>query len=245
MSSLYILFATIALNLLIAIVSDVYPRERKASDSLWETIVTQAIQDGLRLDNTFHKVDQEQIKVWDRKKVLLGKDGIKHWNKIDAVTVKAHDNLASTECVEAASHTANLSSRISGLESKVDALLAAIQSSAAFAPQQTFVPQHNAISPRSASNDALSTLNDSQTEEVVNRAEQLVRQLTYSGSCSLKRVKKAANEASLPWETVKLARRNLGVVQVKEIICTDDGSEQATRFWRQGTGLEGESRPWK
>mmetsp|Transcript_11063 Transcript_11063/g.31433 ORF Transcript_11063/g.31433 Transcript_11063/m.31433 type:complete len:152 (+) Transcript_11063:3-458(+) len=77
----YILYATITLNLLIAIVTDVYPKARMDSDSLWEEIITAGIEDTLRAAvHRDHSVKEAlNIEVWSSQEVLEGRDGIKHW----------------------------------------------------------------------------------------------------------------------------------------------------------------------
>jgi len=97
LSVLYILFATIAINLLIAIVTDVYPNARKASDQEWEEIITDGIEDFLRDGMQHAQIDKNTLTIafWNRELLLSGRDGIKHWRPED-VAEKAKEEHEET-----------------------------------------------------------------------------------------------------------------------------------------------------
>jgi len=78
----YIIFATITLNLLIAIVSDIYPQSREQSDFLWEKIITEGIEQFLKASISQKRTTRAtlSIKYWTRYVLLRGKDGVKHWD---------------------------------------------------------------------------------------------------------------------------------------------------------------------
>jgi len=78
-SLIYLFIATIALNLLVAIVTYVYPLARRDSDKQWETLITAAIEDDFSTKRGF--VDGAALTITRslREKLLQGMDGIKHW----------------------------------------------------------------------------------------------------------------------------------------------------------------------
>ncbi|GBG29206.1 Ankyrin repeat domain-containing protein 1 [Hondaea fermentalgiana] len=129
----YILFATISLNLLIAIVTDVYPSARAASDREWEEIITGGIEDNLR--DLLHRQNISQkdlrIETWNEAKLLTGRDGRKHWVASDAVNDDEGCEAGAPAMDGSSSHQstndklAALSEQIRQLTSIVESLRAA------------------------------------------------------------------------------------------------------------------------
>jgi hypothetical protein len=131
----YILYATFTLSLLIAVMSDIYPKEREQSDSLWDEIITDGIENSLQHQAKARWIPQAfrsqnplataaiEIPYWDRNLLLHGKDGLKHW-------VKRSEGGRENEASEA-SLRRFMEAKVSSLESKLTELLGLMQTSAA------------------------------------------------------------------------------------------------------------------
>ena len=130
----YILYATFTLNLLIAVMSDIYPKEREQSDSLWDEIITDGIENSLRDQAKARWIPQAfrsknalanaalEIPYWDRTLLLHGKDGLKHWLKRGEGQDSESSEVSLRRFMEA---------KVSTLEGKLAELLGLMQNSAA------------------------------------------------------------------------------------------------------------------
>ena len=80
----FIIISTVFVNLLIAIISDVYPSLRERSESEWETLITEHLERMMRKTvygfDKMHKMTAFNEAVWKRRnRILKGLDGLKHW----------------------------------------------------------------------------------------------------------------------------------------------------------------------
>lgn len=122
----YILFATVSLNLLIAIVTDVYPSARSASDREWEEIITGGIEDNLRdhLHSKNISSTDLRIETWSEAKLLLGRDGRKHWSKTKA----EESNEDPAELAKNGACTKSTSEKLVDLSEQIKQLTSIVES---------------------------------------------------------------------------------------------------------------------
>lgn len=96
----FIMFATININLLIAIVTDVYPKEREASDSMWEQFITEEIESSLRTNRKHkHLFRDLDINYWDSRKIIANMSN-------EAIYEKREEE--AFEVIEPSSHNTSL-----------------------------------------------------------------------------------------------------------------------------------------
>ncbi|CAK9073272.1 Ryanodine receptor 3 (RYR-3) (RyR3) (Brain ryanodine receptor-calcium release channel) (Brain-type ryanodine receptor) (Type 3 ryanodine receptor) [Durusdinium trenchii] len=236
LASMYILLATITVNLLIAIVTDVYPKERKASDSLWETIITQGIEYRLRVTQHKRVLNNPNAVVndWPDNELLRGTDGIRF--ERPAVSGEAEGRGTPN-------HTAEMKTvraEVTLLHERLESLL---QSGFTFAPPVSSknlakTDVQGARSPSSpldhAKQFAAPRINEETDEEldIKSLLEHLLEE--GGGSCMLQKVKLRSQQLGFVWDTVKQVRKTMGILQAKEEVIVD-GVMQTVRFWRRAT----------
>mmetsp|Transcript_41463 Transcript_41463/g.66631 ORF Transcript_41463/g.66631 Transcript_41463/m.66631 type:complete len:1976 (+) Transcript_41463:29-5956(+) len=216
LSVFYIIFATISVNLLIAVVSTVFPEQQKQSKSLWQSIITQGIENKVR-DSHFGKgysTSSLAIDYWDEGTVLAGKDGVKHW-----FADSSHSPWSKEDTTEppfptlSADPEDSTEERLVRLEGKLDQLLASLSS------------------PSLPASVASGGVSSSQGETERAYIEERLNELLEGGSCPLHKIKSSFKETAVEWGRVKQVRRQLGILQQKTITAVKGQPEQVIRVW--------------
>ncbi|GBG24003.1 Ankyrin repeat domain-containing protein 1 [Hondaea fermentalgiana] len=216
----FILFATINLNLLIAIVTDVYPKEREASDSMWEQLVTAGIEMRLRAYNKrrFH-LHTAEISYWDPAKILP-----------DAAQRESSSSSASS--------TSNaFPGQIVGSEDKTtsEALNAQFQlrqgamdepSVSAFHWPILNIPSKDLDSPKLAAKTP-SPKSQPTARAEDDRLRNLIRDALANGPARLSMIKDSVIDRGWSWDRARELRRDMGVLQHKQTL--ENG--QVVRMW--------------